>query len=136
MSKMKKGDYVKRKLSGGSLTGPYMQVMHISGDVVYCDVIGSDEPNVRYLKSNLHVITHTNVCVSEQVLMDLKSGKQSRVTHLLSPRWFNLYEQQPKLITFYCLPKHYKYTFVIDNLYSYVRDAKRYIGINISNYLR
>lgn len=133
---MKKGDFVRRKLSSGSLVGPYMQIMQINGNIVYCDVIGSDEPNVRYLKSNLHVITHTNVCVSEKVLMDLKSGKQSKVTHLLSPRWFHVYDKQPKLITFYCLPKCYRYTFVIDNIYTYVRSAKRYIGIHIANYLR
>lgn len=132
---MKKGDFVRRKLSNGTVVGPYMQVMHITGNVVYCDVIGTDEPNIRYLKSNLHVFKHTNVCISEEVLMKLKAGYQSIVTHEMCQRWFNIYEQQPRLITFYCLPKCYKYTFVIDQVYNRVLNGRRYIGISIANRL-
>ena len=133
---MKKGDFVRRKLSTGTLVGPYMQVMHINGNVVYCDVIGTDEPNSRYLKSNLHVFKHTNVCISEEVLMKLKSGRQSVVSHPMCKRWLNICEKQPKLITFYCLPKNYKYTFVVDNIYAFTRNGKITVKIVLSNMIK
>lgn len=132
---MKKGDYVRRVMRDGYTTGPYMQVQQINGNVVYCDVIGLDNPNIRYLKKNLKVISHTSVCVSEEVLMCLKSGRQSIVCHPMCKRWFDVWEKQPRLITFYCTPKNYKYTFVIENVSTFQRNGKITVKIVISNKL-
>lgn len=132
---MKKGDYVRRTMRDWSLIGPYMQVQQINGNVAYCDVVGLDNPNVRYLKKNLQVISHTSVCVSKEVLMCLKSGRQSVVSHPMCKRWFDVWEKQPKLITFYCTPKNYKYTFVIDCIYLCRQGGDKTVKIVISNRL-
>ena len=132
---MKKGDYVRRVTRDGYTTGPYMQVQLVSGGVVYCDVVGLDEPNIAYEKKRLKVIPHTSVCVSEEVLMCLKSGRQSVVSHPMCKRWFDVWEKQPRLITFYCTPKNYKYTFVIEKVYSFQRNGKITVKIVISNKL-
>ena len=131
---MKKGDYVRRMTHDGyHVVGPYMRVQLVSGGVVYCDVVGLDEPNVAYEKKRLKVIPHTSVCVSEEVLMCLKSGRQSVVSHPMCKRWFDVWEKQPKLITFYCIPKNYKCTFVIDNVYASQRFGNKTVKIVISH---
>lgn len=132
---MKKGDYVRRMACDWDLIGPYMQVQRINGNVVYCDVIGLNNPNIRCLKKNLRVVPHTSVCVSEEVLMCLKSGRQSVVCHPMCKRWFDVWEKQPRLITFYCVPKNYKYTFVIDGVYTHQRNGNITVKIVISNKL-
>ena len=87
---MKKGDYVRRVTHDGYVIGPYMQVQVVSGNVVYCNDIESDNPNIGYLKKNLKVIPHTSVCVSEEALMCLKSRRQSVVSHPMCKRWFDV----------------------------------------------
>ena len=130
---MKKGDFVRRQLSNGSIIGPFMQVMHVSGNTVYCDVIGSDEPNIRYLKSQLKVLTHAQLPVSEQILMDLKNGKQFKVRHPVCETWKRVHEKNPKLITFYCIPKMLKYTFTVDDIHYTPTSTGLNITIVISN---
>lgn len=135
---MKKGDYVRRVTKYGDLIGPYMQVQVVKGrdNVVYCNAVGLDELNLKYYKPNLKVIPHTSVCISEEVLMKLKSGRQSVVSHPVCKRWLNICEKQPKLITFYCLPKNYKYTFVVDNVYTFTRNGKITVKIILSNMIK
>ena len=136
---MKKGDYVRRVTKYGDLIGPYLQVQVVQGrdNVVYCDTVGLDEPNIKCYKPSLRVIPHTSVCISEEVLMKLKSGRQSVVSHPMCKRWFNIMnENQPKLITFYCLPKNYKYTFVVDNIYAFTRNGKITVKIVLSNMIK
>lgn len=130
---MKKGDYVRRVTHDGYVIGPYMRVQLVSGNVVYCDNIESDNPNIGYLKKNLKVISHTSVCVSEEVLMCLKSRRQSVVSHPMCKRWFDVLEKQPKLITFYCTPKNYKCIFVIDSVYISQRFGNKTVKIVISH---
>lgn len=126
---MKKGDYVRRIMKNGSIVGPYLQIMQINGNVVYCDVLGTDMPNLRYLKSSLTTISHVNLCVSEEILDALNSGKQFKVRHPNTKMWNRALEKQAKLVTFYCVPKMYKCTFVIADIYK----TNKEITIILSN---
>lgn len=130
---MKKGDYVRRVTKYGNVVGPYMQVQVVQGrdNVVYCDTVGLDEPNVKYYKPNLKVISHMSLCVSENVIQNLKSGRQSVVSHPASEMWLHTNDIQPTLVTFYCRPKGYRITVVVDRVYKYTRGRETTVKISV-----
>ena len=117
---MKQGDIVRRKtIANGIPFGPYLRVQHVEGNVVLCEIIGEDIPNVKYRKTSLVVLKHTSLCVSEAVLERMQKGYQCIVKHDVTKHWHNAAKNEIKIITFYCKPKMYKYTFVLDEIFEY-----------------
>lgn len=114
---MKVGDIIRRKCStDGKPIGPYMRVMVIKDDRVYADTIGEDEPNIIILKRNCYVCKVRILVVSEEVLNNLKSGKQYAVQHPVCKLWDNMVENTPDLIVFKTAVKGYTAMFVVENV--------------------
>lgn len=100
-SKFQKGQIVRRKLHSGTPIGPYMQIMHIEQDKVYCDIIGKDNPNIALFKDNVYVYSQISLMISDEMLKRLKQGKTICVSHPITVKWEKAYKENPELVHFY-----------------------------------
>ena len=110
---MKVGDIIRRAVHGKPV-GPYLMVEVIDDEKVYAGVIGLDEPNIMLLKKDIYVPKMCSLPVSERVLLCLRDKKTVMIQHKATKQWLSVYDQEPELIKFYCLPKMYSNVYTIE----------------------
>lgn len=132
---MKIGDIVRKKMHNGTPIGPYVQVMKIEDDRVYCDIIGEDMPNVMILRKNVFVPKTMGLIVSEEKLWKLYKGEDLCISHLATKAWLKVIDEQPELIRFHCRPKIYSHTFVVSYIKEYWQFGEHRIRIVIDRML-
>lgn len=105
---MEKGDIIRKKLKGGALIGPYLQVVQINGVFVYAHNITDTENNlIMLLKKNCAPIKRRRLVISDYVFNRLKMHIQEAIIHDATAAWRKLLLEGTELITF----KNCKYTY-------------------------
>ena len=131
---MKVGQLIRRKTHDGAPIGPYMKITCVDkGTIVYAKVIDTNESPVLIQKKNVYIPKVKSLYISEEKLNNIKSERDTVVSHPATVSWIKLYEQpNPDLIRFICKPKMYEVYCVPSGIYKseYFREVNIRIVID------
>ena len=128
------GRIVRRKhKTTGKPIGSYMEIQHVTDDVIYVSEIGKDVPNEMWLKDNVYLHNEYTIVISEAALFRLINGITTCIQHQVTPRWRAVNERQPEIIRFLSMERGWNAMFVVDRIYQTINLREPVIRIIIDH---